>query len=385
MRYISILFLLTFSLLSQAQTRVLKGRIVDAANQSGIAYTNIGVEGTYFGTASDAEGFFELKMPDQFAGKMLYVSAVGYENQQFSVEELLQRDFVRIPLREQTYSIEGIDVAAQSRVLFRIIRTASERVPQNYQPGPFGLTYHYLGKTLVNDSASQIREAIVELTDKSGYQQPSVANAFESRNYRFAEGNKNFTSYSFPDGQTGFDELLDQDLARMGNTIFNPELINDYNLHLEGMSAYEGDSVWVISFQSSKPDLAHSGDFYATRIDGKLFILKNNYALVRSESVVEASKNNPQNRALASSGNEQQKVRYHLTTLYQKQGEKYLPSYFDSDKTYTNPAGNTVTETRKAALIRFNPGAPMLDGRTYFEDSTYNEQFWNTFHSGQKQ
>lgn len=385
MRYIAIIFILGISLLSQAQTRVLKGRVVDTDDQSGIAYTNIGVEGTYFGTASDADGFFELKMPDEFAGKMLYVSAVGYENQRFAVEELLQKEFARIALREQTYSIEGIDVAAQSRVLFRVIRTAAERVPQNYQSGPFGLKYHYLGTTFVNDSASQIREAIVELTDQSGYQSPSVSNAFENRNYRFTEVNKNFDSYSFPDGQSGFDELLDQDLARMGNTIFNPELINDYNLHLEGMSAYEGDSVWVISFQSSEPDLAHSGDFYATRIDGKLFIRKSNYALVRAECVVEASKNNPQNRALSTNANEQQNVRYHLTTLYKQQGGKYLPSYFDSDKTYINPTGENITVSRKAALLDFDPAAPMLNSRSYFEDSAYNEQFWNRFHSSQKQ
>lgn len=385
MKHLLIIFLLTFSVFAQAQNRSLKGRIVDAGNQSGIAYTNIGIEGTYFGTASNADGFFELKIPDEFAGKMLYVSAVGYENQSFPVDDLLQKDFARIPLTAQTYSIEGIDVAAQSRVLFRVIRTAAERIPQNYQAGPFGLKFHYLGKTLVNDSSSQIREAIVELTDQNGYRSPSVKDAYDSRNYRFVEVNKNFDSYSFPEGQTGFDELLNQDLARVGNTIFNEELINDFDLHLDGMTAYEGDSVWVISYQSTKPDLAHSGDFYASRVDGKLYILKSNYALVRSECVIEASKHNPQNRALATEGNEQKNVRYHLTTLYQKRGGKYLVSYLDMDKTYINPTGENITVSRKAALLDFDPAAPMLNSRSYFEDSAYNEQFWNSFHSSQKQ
>ena len=384
MKYIAIIFLLALSFFAQAQNRVLKGRIVDTGHQSGIAYTNIGIEGTYFGTASDADGFFELKIPDEFSGKMLYVSAVGYENRSFPVEELLNKEFARIPLGEQTYSIEGIDVAAQSRVLFRVIRTAAERVPENYQAGPFGLKFHYLGKTLVNDSADQIREAIVELTDQNGYRNPSVKDAFDSRNYRFVEVNKNFKSYSFPDGNTGFDELLDQDIARSGNTIFNEELINDYDLHLDGVSAYEGDSVWVVSYKSTQPDLAHSGDFYASRIEGKLFILKSNYALVRSECVVDANKNSPQNRALATESTEQQNVRYHLTTLYQKQGGKYVVSYMDMDKTFINPAGDKITLSRKAALLDLDPGARMLDGRSYFEDSAYNEQFWNAFHSGKK-
>lgn len=379
--------IIVFTLLAatlQAQTRVMKGRIVDRASQAGIAYTNIGIEGTYFGTASDANGFFELKIPDDFAGKSLYVSAVGYENRRFRIEELLQSDFARIALSEQTYNIAGIDVAARSRVLFRIIRTASEQVPDNYFGGPVGLTFHFLGKTLVNDSATQVREAIVKLTDQTGYSQPSVEDAFRGRNYRYAEVNKNFRPIGFADGQTGFDELIDLDIARARNTIFNPNLINDYDLHLEGISPWEGDSVWVISYHSAKPDLAHSGDYYASRIDGKLYILKSNYALVRHECEVEAGKNNPQNRSLYTTGNEQQSVRYHLTTLYQRYGDRYLVSFFDLEKQFVDPEGQRVTWSRKASLLDVTQTPEPIQGRTYFEDSTFDEKFWNSFHSGAK-
>jgi len=382
----NILFILTIclSLSALAQTRMLKGRIVDAGDQSGIAYTNIGIEGTYYGTASDADGYFELKISDELAGKMLLVSAVGYENQQISVNELLLKDFARIALTEQTYSIEGIDVAAQSRVLFRIIRTASERVPQNYHTGPVGLTFHFLEKTTQGDSAKNIREAIVEMTDAEGYSSPSVQNAYNSRNYRFVQVNKNFDSYSFPDGHTGFDELLEQDLARLSNTIFQEELINDYDLHLENISAYQGDSVWIISYHAIKQDLAHTGDYYATNMNGKLYIQKSDYALVRHECMIEATKNNPQNRSLFTSGKEQQQVSYHLTTLYQKYGGKYLVSYFDQDKTFVDASGEALKISRKAALLDFTPNADLLPSRTYFEDTGYDAGFWNSFHSGKK-
>ncbi len=120
MRHFFLIAFLFIAVASQAQTKLIKGRIVDSQTQEGIAYTNIGIEGTYYGTASDADGFFELKIPDEFAGKMLFVSAVGYTNKSISVPELLQKDFARIAINEQTYNIEGIDVAAQSRVLYRI-------------------------------------------------------------------------------------------------------------------------------------------------------------------------------------------------------------------------------------------------------------------------
>jgi len=381
-----ILFLLSLFIAvgAQAQTKTIKGRIVDDASQAGIAYTNIGIEGTFYGTASDADGYFELKVPDEFQGQTLFVSAVGYENQNLPVAELLLKDFARIALTEQTYNIEGIDVAAQSRVLYRIIRTAAERVPQNYHSGPVGMTFHYLGKTMINDSAANIREAIVDVTDANGYSQPSVPDAYTSRNYRFTEVNKNFDSYSFPEGETGFDELLEQDLARLENTIFSEKLINDYDLNLDGISAYQGDSVWIISYKPTKVDLAHTGDYYANQMEGKLYILKSNYALVRSECVVEASKNNVQNRSLYTESNNEPQVSYHLTTLYQSYGGKYLASYFDQDKTFTNDKGQQLKLSRKAALLDFEPSPKLLTDRSYFEDTKYDEQFWNSFHTKKK-
>lgn len=384
MKNLLLILCLSFTIGLQAQNQLLKGRIVDANDQSGIAYTNIGIEGTFYGTASDANGFFELKIPAEFANKTLFVSAVGYENKNYPVAELLKTEFARLSLNEQTYSIEGIDVAARSQVLFRIIKTASAKVPENYHNGPIGLKFHYLAKETRNDSTSQIREAIAEMTDQSGYGRPSVQDAFDNRNFRFTEVNKNFRSYSFPDAQTGFDELIELDLARLSNTIFKEELIRDYDLQLDGIRPYEGDSVWVIAYKTDITDLAHTGDYYATKMDGKLFILKSNYALVRNECMIEASKNNPQNRSLYTEGNDEQQVRYHLTTLYREHGGKYLVSYFDQDKSYKNPAGEIVKISRKAALLDFEKSPKPITGRTYFEDSTYDEKFWNAFHSRKK-
>lgn len=384
MKHILTIAFLLFAFASQAQNQLIKGRIVDSNSQEGIAYTNIGIEGTFYGTASDADGFFELKIPDEFADKVLFVSAVGYSSKSLSVPELLQKDFARIAIDEQTYSIEGIDVAAQSRVLYRIIRTASDRVSENYHAGPIGLKFHYLERVNDTDSIDKIREAVVELTDEHGYSSPSVQDAYISRNYRFTEVNKNFDSFSFKDGTSRFNELIDLDLPRLSNTIFNDKLINDYDLHLDGIQPYKGDSVWVISYKSAKPGLAHSGDYYATQLEGKLYINKKNYALVRHECMIEAEKNNPQHRSLYTSGNAEKNVRYHYTALYQPYGGKYLVSYLDLDKRFENEQGQTITETSKAALLDLDRSPKAITGRTYFEDSEYNEKFWTSFHSSKK-
>ncbi len=384
MKQVLLLSFVLLSFFAQAQTSLIKGRIVDAEKDTGIAYTNIGVEGTFYGTASDADGYFELKIPAEFLNKRLFVSAVGYENQNYAISELVKKDFAALLLNEQTYSITGVDVAAQSRVLFRIIRTAAENIASNYWNGPFNQQFHYLERHFEGDSALQVREAIVEMSDASGYAQPSVTNAYSSRNYKYTEVNKNFASTSFAQGTTGFDELLEQDLARLSNTIFKEELINDYDLHLDGEAAYQGDSIWIISYKATKPDLAHTGDYYANKMDGKLYIAKSNYALLRHDCVIEAAKNSPQNRSLYTASDAMQQVSYHQTTLYQKYGAKYAASYFDQDKSYISPDGTQRSISRKAALLDLQPNQPLLQSRSYFEDAAYDEKFWTSFHSQKK-
>ena len=132
MRNLLISFILLFSLPAMAQVQVLKGRVVDSATQAGVAYTNIGVEVTFYGTASDAQGFFELKIPEEYQNEQLFFSAVGYQTQMLNIPNLLKQEFLKIALAEQTYNIEDVDIAAHSRVLFRVIRTAAKNIPDNF-------------------------------------------------------------------------------------------------------------------------------------------------------------------------------------------------------------------------------------------------------------
>ncbi|WP_299578938.1 carboxypeptidase-like regulatory domain-containing protein [uncultured Sunxiuqinia sp.] len=379
MRNLIISLFLLFSLTTEAQVKQIKGRVVDAANQAGIAYTNIGVEGTFYGTASDAQGFFELKVPEEFQQEQLFFSAVGYENRTFDIAQLLQKDFIKIDLNEQTYDIEDVDIAAQSRVLFRIIKTAANNIPENFHQGPLGLKFYYQETLKTGDDAQQNREAVIDLFDVTAYRSPFITDAFKNRHYQFTEVNKNFESYSISTGSTGFDELLEMDIARLANGILNAQLLNDFDLKLESISPFNGDSVWVISYKTIKADLAHTGDYYATRLDGKIYISQNNYEILRNECVVESKRNNPHNRSLATKSKKQSQVRYHYTATYKPQDGKYALSYLDCDKTFLNSKNQQVTFSRKASVLDLNTSPSQRTGKDYFENEAYLESFWNNF------
>ncbi|WP_159521566.1 carboxypeptidase-like regulatory domain-containing protein [Sunxiuqinia indica] len=379
MRNLIISLFLVFFISASVRAQVIKGRVVDSNTQEGIAYTNIGVEGTFYGTASDSEGFFELKVPDEFKNEKLFFSAVGYGNMVLRIPELLKRDFTRIQLVEQTYDIDTIDVAAQSRVLFRVIKTAAAKVPENFYHGPLGLKLYFEETKQVAGALEQKREAVVQLYDESGYASPSITDAFSKRHFKFSEVKKNFESYSIPAAKTGFEELLEMDIARLSNTIFDEKLLNDFDLQLEGISKFNDDSVWIISYKTSKADLAHTGDFYATQLDGKIYISKNNYEVIRNECMIDAEKNHPHNRSLATKKLEQSKVNYHYTATYNPFNGKYAVNYLDCEKTYLDQDNKEVSYSRKASVLELNTTAEKIQGKDYFENADYVESFWNSF------
>ena len=374
-RLLFISILSFFSIIILAQEKTIKGKITDKESGEEIAYTNIGIEGTMYGTASDTDGLFELKIPDGYENATIYFSAVGYTNRIIVATEITGQEFVTISLEEQTYGIEGIDVAAQSKVLFRIIRTASEKIKDNYMAGPIGLKMYFAEK-----QNGKNREAVITLSDLDGYRNPTVLNAFKSRNYKFMEAKRDFEVYSFTQGTTGFDELLEADIARMGNTILNKNLISDYNLQLEKSTVFNGDSVWVIDYKTSKTDLAHTGSYGAVKFSGKIFISKTDYGIVRNELEIESGKQNQQGRSLATGEKGNTNVTDNITVGYKKIKDKYVLSFIDSKKQFINADRQQLSVNQTTTVMDVQTrNFPMIDSRNYFENVEFNSTFWVNF------
>lgn len=374
-RLLFISILSFFSIIILAQEKTIKGKITDKESGEEIAYTNIGIEGTMYGTASDTDGLFELKIPDGYENATIYFSAVGYTNRMIVATEITGQEFVTISLEEQTYGIEGIDVAAQSKVLFRIIRTASEKIKENYMEGPIGLKMYFAEK-----QNGKNREAVITMSDLDGYRNPTVLNAFKSRNYKFMEAKRDFEVYSFTQGTTGFDELLEADIARMGNTILNKNLISDYNLQLEKSTVFNGDSVWVIDYKTSKTDLAHTGSYGAIKFSGKIFISKTDYGIIRNELAIESAKQNPQGRSLATGEKGNTTVTDNITVGYKKIKGKYVLSFIDSKKQFINADRQQLSLNQTTTVMDVQTrNFPMIDSRNYFENVEFNSSFWSNF------
>ncbi|HZL08694.1 MAG TPA: carboxypeptidase-like regulatory domain-containing protein [Prolixibacteraceae bacterium] len=374
--------LLFFSLVSQAQAGIatLKGKVIDQETKEGIAFVSIGIQGTFLGTATNPEGNFEIRIPEGNQSENLYFSAIGFKNVSFPISDFLKRPNILIELSPQSYHIEEIDVAAESRVLQRILRTASERIPQNYLSGPMNLRMYFEERKSTDNEASHTTKTIVDLYDTKGYADPSWSDAFKNRSYQIAETQRETPTVAFRDASNNLDELLEMDVARLSNTILNPSLLNDFSLKLEAKTRLNGDSVWIISYDALKLDLAHTGSFYPTSLRGKIYISFTDYAVLRNEIKLTEKKSNPQGRSLAVNSNPLTNTQMNVTSGYKKVDGKSVLASIDSEKQYTSSEKQLIYESEKVVVLNVETKQTRkINGRDYFAEAKSNESFWQNF------
>ncbi len=329
--------LLSFALAGKGQSRIIgtaKGKVVDAVTGAPVAYTNIGIEGTYYGTASDADGLFELKMPEEFAEKYIFFSAVGYINKKLKVGDLIKNTLNTIKLQPQNYSIGDVDVVAQNKVLIKILSLAAENIPQNMATGPISFNAIYTVEQTINDTINISQNAKVLFFDKTGYASPSVSNGYKNINYSILSSSEE-GSYRFSEGATLLDDLLSFDWARIGASVLNPKLLPGFSLRPGGETVVNGKNCKVITFSQDQPTLSGSGDYYADGFKGKITIQDDNYQIVTIEGEITAPRNNRQGRSLA-------------ITTFNTMNPEHVKYQFKTD--YNNQMVSAITLNRQYVL-----------------------------------
>ncbi len=103
-----ILFIL-FSLNVGYSQISIKGKVVDQYTKQPIAYANIGIVKTSFGTISNEDGSFSLKVPDGNLKDTLHVSAIGFSKRNIPILSFIDRD-ITIYLKEQVIQLNEVIV-----------------------------------------------------------------------------------------------------------------------------------------------------------------------------------------------------------------------------------------------------------------------------------
>ncbi|MFA5533908.1 MAG: carboxypeptidase-like regulatory domain-containing protein [Mariniphaga sp.] len=353
------------SISAQTETGIahtVKGIVINEETNEIISFTNIGIENTFYGTASDEKGNFQLKIPQEMATGDIYFSAIGYKNKKFPVAGLFTREFNIIKLEPQSYDIQDIDIAAQSKVLIRILRMASENTPYNYLGGPFNMIGELQHEKIVNDTTRITENAEIWIFDKTGYRHPSKTDAFQMRNYQIK---KNEPDYSFSTGFLNFDEILELDWVRSSSSVLNPDLLDQFELKQINQQDTERESDWVIAFSQSKPTPEGSQDFHATTFQGEITINKEDYAVKKIVGSAESAIQNRQGKSLAvGAGNTNyfENVTYHFEVTF----SQLKPEAMLLNKTYLFN-GHKIEEKSKLTITRIEmTNVKEIASRDYF-------------------
>lgn len=363
--WILLSFVVIPSAYSQTETRVahvVRGQVINEATNEPVPYTNIGIEDTFYGTASDDKGNFQLKVPEEMTNKQIFFSAVGYSTRKLAVKSLFEKEFNIVKLESHTYDIEDIDIAARSKVLARILRMASENTHHNFLSGPFNFICKIENEKTAGGSQPVITTAEALIYDRTGYREPSKSNEFAMRKYELRHTEP---AYSFASGNLYFDELLDLDWVRTAGSVLNPALSSQFELTLHSEPEIDGNEAWVIAFRQENPTPAGTRDFHATSFEGKITIMKDDYSVKKIEGTAKSDKHNRQGKFLAVGPSVQhyyEDVSYDFEIIY----AHLKPDVIRMNKQYRYN-GEQVKETSQAVFTGvYVENVKEISQRNYF-------------------
>lgn len=386
-------FILSFALLFIAfqsysqQSRVIRGSVTDKKSGEPVAYANIGIEGTYYGAASNVEGFFEFKIPADLTSGLLFASAVGYQGFRIDLQNLAQES-LKIEIEPTAYDIGVIDVSANSLVLFKAIKDAIDALDRNYPQKALAMTAYYKNEHTADNQPPRVDEAIVEISDATGYQRENPAKEQLNRNYRIRESRRNFKIQSLSDGTNRLDNLLNCDIVRTRRNILDKAFLKEYDLSSDVTTSYEGIPVWVINYSLNNPSFDRTGIYHVQSYKGKLYISKNDHAILKNELWIRSVDPSTQGWTIASPPETtaaKATAEHEITTTYKKINGKYLPAYIKSvSRTLLRDplTGTDKTTENESYLIPTNTNTTnpeLLKSRDYYSEKPFNKSFWDSF------
>jgi erythromycin esterase-like protein len=242
-----------------------KGKVINGKDHEAIAFASIGIEQTHYGTASDIDGQYFLRLEPQDLNRAIKVSCIGFKTKYVSVRTLLRKP--NIYLEPELAFLSEVVVTGKAPSATEILQQAITNIPQNYRQTAFNMEFyavHTTADTAVNKSV------IVE----------SVFSTFYDGYYRTAKKNYKITQkrergdYFLRERTHGLAQWPMWELAY--NDIFSnqtdyqiviPESLDKIAPKLTGTQLYDGDTVFIIR--------------YNYRVAGTIYISSKDYAIVR--------------------------------------------------------------------------------------------------------
>lgn len=373
--FIIVLLLISFQI--HAQNIIISGEVLDKKTNEALPYVNIGVEGTVTGTITDLDGNFKLEIPQKHKSGVFVVSSVGYKVQKFSVSEYSGKQDLKVALQPIDYQIEEIKVVDKSLFPYKILKNASDYVNLNYISKPLNYTIYYKESGDIFKS----REMIIEYFDKTGYTRSTTLAAFKSRNYIFKEVNRDFLVRGYKEGYVNIDDLLDFDLVRSNQNLLDKHHVRDFDVDIKEEKVIHGDSVWVLSYTCTEPDLLNTGYENPKKYKGEIIVTKGNFVVLENHVTIITTDYTLTGRDIIAENNGV-KAEFTYSTYYKKYSKSYILDRIER-KIRITKSDNTIKNSESVFIVtNFKNDYPNeISGRMYYDNLDIDKSFWASYNA----
>ena len=284
-RFLIILLIFTVMHCTMAQVINLRGQITDKADGEGVPYVNIRLQGYYYGTSTNLEGRFELKLnPDHFQG-LLTISCIGYQSKVIDLSQIDSERYQHIVLERVTTQLDEVVVKskrAQRRENIQaktVVMDALDLIPRHRPHHYFGAKTFYRHYCQEDSTYVRLIEAALDIgqhkKDKSFVQIPEHKLGFKVTQLRRSFDFTQSAKLEHPHISLNF--LLSNDLTSY--EFHNPlrRNLDNYQFSFADTTQLDGKPIVVIDFESLKPTAQHLS------YEGSLYIGLKDLAFVKAD------------------------------------------------------------------------------------------------------
>lgn len=293
--------LLTASLQLSAQMRFIEGIITDAATNQPLPFAAVGIQNTFIGTASNAEGRFMLSVPIGYADSTLVVSYMGYKSQHVVLKKVPQK--VQIRLIQDIITLNEVEVRPWEA--WDYIWNAMQKIPRNYPQKPFMSQGYYSEYARENGVYLKFTEAVVETYNPPyGSDDKTQSKVLKARRgddlgqlqfmreqiekKQAKEVKKAIKKGKEPKEEESLDEQILSASFGGPETVLSADPLRDtasfldikhkkkYRYYIEGYTKYQGEDVIIIGFESK-------GVYEHQRQTGNVYISLRSDAIISIE------------------------------------------------------------------------------------------------------
>jgi hypothetical protein len=248
----------------------LSGTVIDAEDNTPLAFASIGVLKKAKGTITNISGSFMLRLPADFRSDTLLISMMGYHSVKIPIAP--GRGEMIIKMKPEPVILKEVEVASEKIKVEEIFKQIRSRIKLNYPVEDYAMECFYREIKKENDMYRSLLEAALVIRDR-GYDQPR---SHESAYVREIRGSSKFVNRfsSFWQENNLLKETLGLNAVRHPSS--TPNVFGDDVYQLHGVGVMNDKEVYVLVSNINENDCWQR----------TIYVDVDTYAIYRSEEVI---------------------------------------------------------------------------------------------------